>query len=824
VGRIVKVSYAAWVAGIERHHRVIVIGSALLALLAAVSLTRLRLDIDVLGMLPQGAPVFADFKSFVADFGELDELIVLIEGAPLGELQRFADAFADHLTVLDTVAIVQARVNVEQVLEGMFGRYLYNYLPEADYPELERRLTPDGIDAQVAADRAMLSAPFDLSAAHNVVQDPLGVRRLAATAFADAYTEAASSLSGGYFAAPGGHALLVFVRPKQSAFDIAFSERLMRQVREAERATRQTLKTESVTVAYTGSYVYALEDAATLHWDIARYTALALLGVLAVFYVGYRNLRILPFVTYPLVVTTLVTFALSLVLFDQLNAVSISFAAILYGLSIDSAIYFYTRLLQERRDRDLRSAVTATLAGLGRANLAASTTTAAAFFVIGFSCLAAVSQLGLLTALGMLLTTVEFFTLYPALGFLLAAHGQKNASVGDTMGLARYAQTASTHATPLAIAAAIIGVGLLCAAVRVNLDVALTHLQPQSSEAVRTQNAVEARFGEHAAGGAVLVRRPDVDNALADSEAVADRLRSYKSEGLLRGFESVGVVLPSARVQQARLARYNQLPRAGAVETLKATLPRYGFVPQRFSDFLGEFQQPRAAIVRIDDPALEPLRFLIDHHVRKRHNQYIVATYVQPAPGVSLRSVADRLHADLGGLQFTLAARSLLEDELRRVLHRELTGFFALGLIGNFVLLLVSFGSVGTAVAILAPVVLVVIALFAGMWATGIALDPVNLIVTPLIFGIGVDYGVYIVARARERGGVVDAIRHAGRAVVVTALTTIAGFGFLGLSRFPPLSTMGALAGVGLFLCLALSMTLLPALLTLGPRAASTAR
>jgi predicted RND superfamily exporter protein len=157
----------------------------------------------------------------------------------------------------------------------------------------------------------------------------------------------------------------------------------------------------------------------------------------------------------------------------------------------------------------------------------------------------------------------------------------------------------------------------------------------------------------------------------------------------------------------------------------------------------------------------------------------------------------------------------LLEEELGVVLRRELRACFVLGLVGNFLLLLFSFGSAGTAIAILAPVVLVIVALFAGMWITGIALDPVNLIVTPLLFGVGVDYGVYLVARARERGAVHEAVRYAGKAVVVTACTTITGFGFLGLSRFPALSTMGLLAGVGLFLCLALSILLLPALLTL---------
>ncbi|HEX7408243.1 MAG TPA: MMPL family transporter [Candidatus Binatia bacterium] len=819
--------YAVWVAAIERHHRLIVVASVVVCLLSALSLTRLHLDIDVLNMLPQGRPAFDDFKSFMADFGELNQLVVMIEGEPADRLQAFADAFAVRLAGLDTVAAVHSRIDVQQILDGVLGRYLYNYLTEKDYAELAQRLTPAGIDVQVAADRAILSAPFDLSATKAVVEDPLGVRRLAAGAFAESYTGVAPSLSGGYFGSSDGNALLVLVRPKQSAFEGGFSERLMGQVRAAEAETRAAVEAQHAAVAvgaqhaaplrvaYTGSYVYAIEDAATLQGDVSRYTALALIGVLAVFYVGYRNLRILPFVTYPLIVTTLVTFALSLLLFKELNAVSISFAAILYGLSIDSGIYFYSRLLQERQHQSLRAAVTATLAGLGRANLVATTTTAAAFFVIGFSCLGAVRQLGFLTALGMLLTTAQFFTLYPALGFFVARPEHEGVGIFETRHLARVAEAAAKRAVPLATLAALLGVALLFAARQVTLDIHLTHLRPRHSEAARVQDEIAARFGWQESGGAVLVRRATLEEALVDSEAVGLQLLQYQSEGVLQSVQSVQAVLPSVRTQQARLALYDQLPRATAVEELRAALARHGFVAPRFADFLSQFRQPRRDIVGIDTPALAPLAFLVNHHVRVRQGESIVATYVQPAAGITLRTVAERLQHDAGNLRPILASRSLLEEELGAVLRRELARFFVLGLVGNFLLLLISFGSVGLAVAVLAPVVLVVIALFASMWATGIALDPVNLIVTALIFGIGVDYGVYIVARARERGSAPAAIRYTGRAVVVTALATITGFGFLGLSRYPALATMGLLTGLGLFLCLALSIILLPALMKL---------
>ena len=808
-------SYAAWVAWVDHRRRWILVGSAIVCLVSALSLRRLRFDFDVLSMLPRGTPAFDDFASFIAEFGQLNELVVLIDGAPIGQLRDFADAFAARVAERETVGDVQARIDVAQVFDGVLGRYVYNYLPEEAYADLAARLTPEGLDAQAAIDRAILSAPFDLATAGAVLRDPFALRRLVGAELAKSAAGEAFGLSDGYLAASDGSALLMLIRPRASAFDIQFSEKLMRDIGGAELEARRAQPSAGVRVSYTGSYIYALEDAATVRRDITRYIVLALAGVLLVFYAGYRSLRVLPFVTYPMIVSTLVTFALSLLLFAQLNAVSISFAAILYGLSIDSGIYFYTRFAQERRRLGAREAVTATLAGLGRANVASSATTAAVFAVIGLSRLNAVRQLGVLTAIGMLLTIVEFFTLYPALALAFGRSRSGALDVLDTPRLGRLAGRFASAPRATALAGLVLGTVLLWVASHVGIDVSLPHLRPKGSEAVRVEEEIASRFGRLASGGAVFVRRPDAEQALVAGEAVTARLIAYQQEGLLQSVASVTGVLPSARVQQARLAEFNRLPRDAAVKTFRAALARHGFVPERFDDFLADFLRPREEVVTFGHPALAPLSLLIDRYVRHAGDAYVVATYVEPAQNVSFRSVADRLHADLGGTPFGFASRLLLEEELGGVVREEFILFLALALLGNVVILLATFRRVPVALAVLVPSVLAVLAVFAVMDAWAIAVDPVNLVVVPLILGLGVDYGVYVTVWTLQWGDARLALQYGGRALVVTALTTTTGFGFLGLSRYPPLSSMGLLCGLGLTFSVLLSLTVLPALLTL---------
>ena len=87
-------------------------------------------------MLPQGTAAFDDFKSFVGDFGQLDDLIVEVDGAAGPALRAFAGELADRLAKLDTVAAVHARVGGWQVWDDLLRRHPFNYVSEADYAAL----------------------------------------------------------------------------------------------------------------------------------------------------------------------------------------------------------------------------------------------------------------------------------------------------------------------------------------------------------------------------------------------------------------------------------------------------------------------------------------------------------------------------------------------------------------------------------------------------------------------------------------------------------------------------------------------------------------
>jgi len=92
-----------------------------------------------------------------------------------------------------------------------------------------------------------------------------------------------------------------------------------------------------------------------------------------------------------------------------------------------------------------------------------------------------------------------------------------------------------------------------------------------------------------------------------------------------------------------------------------------------------------------------------------------------------------------------------------------------------------------------------------------------NLVILPLILGIGVVDGVHIVHRYREEGAAGGNVisKSTGQAVTLTSLTTMIGFGSLMIADHQGVHSLGAVLTLGVGSCLFTSVTLLPALMKL---------
>jgi predicted RND superfamily exporter protein len=102
----------------------------------------------------------------------------------------------------------------------------------------------------------------------------------------------------------------------------------------------------------------------------------------------------------------------------------------------------------------------------------------------------------------------------------------------------------------------------------------------------------------------------------------------------------------------------------------------------------------------------------------------------------------------------------------------------------------------------------------------GLAMNFMNIFVTTMIIGIGVDYGVHAIHRYRENqrrpgGDLEEDLVQTGSAIAIAALSTMVGFGSLSLSHYPGLRSMGLVAILGALTTCLIALTVLPAFLRL---------
>ncbi len=136
------------------------------------------------------------------------------------------------------------------------------------------------------------------------------------------------------------------------------------------------------------------------------------------------------------------------------------------------------------------------------------------------------------------------------------------------------------------------------------------------------------------------------------------------------------------------------------------------------------------------------------------------------------------------------------------------------------VLILLHFQSFKYLLLTLTPLVLAVLWRTGAMVWLGIEFNPANIVTLPLIIGIDVAFGVYIIDRYREDGRLSIFAGSTGKAIIMSSLTSLFGFSSLLISQFAGMFDIGQLMSLGIAIGLVTAIFILPQILALlKPRA-----
>jgi len=833
------------------HYRWVFAAFTLLVVASVVLIYQLHFDTDVLNLLPKKDPVINAYLETLEEFGTFDYLMVTVaipEGVPIEPYETFLDRLAPRVEALEEVESVEYRIgDLGELIEDFFPQSVL-FLDEAGREDLARRLSDEGIRGRVEELRRQLATPQSLVLRDLIRLDPLGL----AEVFMDRVEGGQGAMSmdwtSGYYLSQDRRLLLLLAKPTDTPQNIGFDKRLAAGVEAAIGATRDEWGKIAgddppalPEVRVGGAYISAMIDATLIQGDMTINMVTSMGLVLALFLFAFRRGSTLLYAFLPLVTGLALTFGFSSLVFGVLSSATSGTAALLIGLGIDFVIVSYGRFVEERqKGADLEGALTLTMGSSGRAVVVGAVTTAATFYAFTFTDFKGLRQMGILTGTGILFCMLAVILLLPALlAWSEDRHRRRESAPRiyvHSFGTDRLIRFSFHHPKPVLAVGLTLTVVCLAFAARLQFEDSWRNMRPAGNEGVEVEQQVAEHFGSEFDFMMLILSGQQLEALMERTEEVTRRAGELVEAGIFSGVSGVTSVVPPPSRQRQALAWLEAGRASGVTDpdrimaTFRQALADEGLREAPFErgmTLLTEALRPPGVVGLDALPAEDQSRRLLDRVLHKKGDVWKSVIYLYQPPEVYRQQAppeALALVRELGP-GAVLTGVNIINEIMRVRVRQDAWIAAGIGTFVVFLLLWADFRQLRAAIFALLPLLVGIVWMLGVMGAAGIIMNFMNIFVTTMIIGIGVDYGLHMVHRYREvrtsgetdpDGMVLESgLVETGNAIVIAALSTVAGFGSMSLSHYPALRSTGYTAILGAVATALVAVTLLPAYLSL---------
>jgi uncharacterized protein len=765
-----------------------ILASGILLLASFAVIFSSTFNTDVTRLIPTHAQKTSLYFSLIEKIGGMDKAYIVFSADPvIGHIQKI-EKIADEVGSSRMIKTVSWKLSAETkaYLKNVYARKAPLLLSEKEMKEFVHKLSPEGMHRELEKTKQRLSLPGSQEGLAMI--DPLNFFEifLSHMNLADGSFDPGS----GYFLTPDKKNLIMILTPTGSSRDIAFSEKFIGSM-ESILAKYQGA---DFTAEITGSHAITLHEASAMKSEILYNTLASLISVMLIFLVFFRSLKGLLYVMTPVVFAIITTMGIAILIIGSLSEVTGAFAGLIVGLGIDLGIVLYVRYLInldiytnpiERMDSCIETTYRSITTGV--------VTTALTFLPMVLSSFRGIRELGLLTGLGMLVCWLFLFTLaslsikpssgrfieIPALGNIAGYAFRKPLLI---IFVSLFSTLALTFFIP-----------------RIQFIGDITKLGTDDNRPRKILEKLKDTYIKEQ-GVFITDMSMEMESALVKSVEI--------KEALAKDFEHItaaGDILPPEIRQKKNLSALVAIDPQDVIRNFRKIAAEKGFDVSGFRLFtegLNTMLRNREMITFSD---IEPIKEVLERLLINEDDQWTIIV-----------SGALRNNTPLSALDaYTHTGPAFIRQELFSILKKDTTIIGIIGLLLVNIILYLDFRKVSHMLLCQAPVVLSILCTLGIMGLTGISLNFMNAIVFVLLFGIGTDYTVHLLHQYHADRDIKATFLQTGKAVLVAGLTTIAGFGSIGFSSYKGLATMGQVAAIGVTLCIILSLTLVPSLLSL---------
>lgn len=777
--------------------------------LGAVSLigSCLKLDENIAKVIPLNAGI-RKVNDAYQNTKFSDNLIIHLSWTDTSQTQNtarfleFADSLVAGFGQLDSSRIKEIRYKLDQgaiaELYDLFYQQLPLFLTQEDYNNIAERLDSNSIKKSLHTVYKTLLSPTGFILKKQVLRDPLSWATLPLLKLRDFQIDGNYTLHEQRIMTQDKKDLLFFVTPTTDAGATGENALLLSAMDSIIHRVEKGFEGE-FQAAYFGSIAVSVANAQQIQRDIFYTVGAALIALLLFIALFFRRLSTPLLLFIPVVIGALVGLATLVLLQESISAISLGVGAILLGIAVDFSLHVFTHFRAE-------GSIKKTIKAIATPTMVSSLTSSSAFLCLLYMSSEALRDLGVFAAVAVFVAAVMALLVLPH--FLEDKITIAPIKKGILDKIAAY----PLHNNPWFFRGVLaLSIGFLFLYQHVSFEEDMNSISYQSPALKAADERLQELGGEALKSSYIVVSSDNVQEALEHNERVLQQLETLKKTGTIQNFTSVSHFVPSEQAQQVKIARWKAFWTTERKAQLRELLQKQGtvykFKPTTFDPF---HQWIERDFKPVDFTYFEPLQNLVlEQYSTNKQGQFSFLSIVKMED--SQKKTVYQLFEEEA--QISIFDKQFMAEQFAQSLQDDFGTLVNWSFLVVFVLLLLAFGRLELALLTLFPILLSWEWTLAWMVILGLKFNLVNIIICTFIFGLGIDYSIFVTKGLLHEYQYGERILPAYKtSILLSALTTLCGMGVMIFAQHPALFSIASLSIIGLLSILIITFTLQPRL------------
>ncbi|MBR3096494.1 MAG: MMPL family transporter [Bacteroidales bacterium] len=772
---------------------------------------RLRFEEDIVKLLPRSS---TDSELAFSDIGLKDKVFIQITSAdpanPLdpvtlgGYMDEYCEALLQRDSATHYITGILHNLDMGTMLGAMdYGfEHLPCFIDTSLYAAFEAALEPEAVEAAMQRNLELLEADETGETSQLVTMDPLGLRDILLNELmpGDGGSVGGYTIEDGHFFCPDKTVALAFLSPGFNSMDSHAGTQFYRLMHR-ERKVFEAAHPEARVLAH-GTPLSSVSNASTIKGDLLMTVGLSLLVILVILLLSFHSWTFIWQQIVPILYGAAFALACMYWIKGFMSLMALGLGAIVLGVAISYCLhvlihhYFVGDVEQMLREES-------TPVTLG------CITTVGAFLGLLFTESDLLRDFGLFATFALIGNT--FFALFFLPHFM-------------TPEQVRFKRYKGFHAIDrindipwdrnrwiLAGLGVVVLAGVLLSH-RVKFDSDLRNLDYDNSLLTASQELYSAKNASGHMDLYFAAYDEDLDQALEYNTLLQQRLDSLAEAGYVKGYSPLSFLLfRSERDQQVRIDAWKRF----WTPERKTQAWREIAAAARHSGLEAALFNPFEALVDADyepgnlfEAEVFPEELVSNYLERQESGRYLVFTSVAFRPE-DTDIVSDALVA--GPNTLVLEPFYYCRDMVE-IVHDDFNTTQWISSLLVLLVLLIAFRNIVTAFVAFLPMFLSWYVLQGLMALLGLEFNLINIVISTFIFGIGVDYSIFVMegllkeARTGER----EMLASHKVAIVFSALVLAIVVLSLIFARHPAIHSIGIITLIGMAVTILLTYSLEP--------------